>query len=275
MAKFHIKNDGSPAKCSAKKGKCPFNAHFKTLEAAQRAADKQNEKETKVEKDNTTEKVSIKKEVLSKHNKAHHILETQHYEKRLRKANEEYWSRMETAETITYPALKKAAKKNKEKYPSLEKFKKDFRANDPTMKLLEEKKDLLQTTLIDLAYKREQSKQIEKDTEKYLVDCSYSNASPSSYFIYRREDLDEVNKIFKSRNLDLEINPNIDENKEYIEVRMSDHYPKDFLTRKDKEDDNVWGYVKQDVLIKHKEQSQKENSFNKAHEALKRIKKLK
>ena len=45
MAKYHIKADGSPGKCNAQKGNCPFgeNApHFESIEAAQQFADLKN-----------------------------------------------------------------------------------------------------------------------------------------------------------------------------------------------------------------------------------------
>ena len=48
MTKFHINSQGKPAICKAKKGNCPFggyDSHYSSLEKAQEAADKQNEKE--------------------------------------------------------------------------------------------------------------------------------------------------------------------------------------------------------------------------------------
>ena len=41
---IHIKPDGTPDKCNAKKGRCPYGEHFSTMEEAQEYADKKLEK---------------------------------------------------------------------------------------------------------------------------------------------------------------------------------------------------------------------------------------
>lgn len=58
MTKYHIKKDGSPGKCNAKKGNCPFGEntpHFESVEAAQHFADLKNRIEIEEDLGLTTE----------------------------------------------------------------------------------------------------------------------------------------------------------------------------------------------------------------------------
>ena len=54
MAKFHIKNDGTPGACNAQKGNCPYGDaqhHFPSQEEAQEYADRVNMDKMELEKE--------------------------------------------------------------------------------------------------------------------------------------------------------------------------------------------------------------------------------
>lgn len=273
MAKFHIKKDGTPGKCSAKKGKCPLggeNEHFKTLYSAQLAADKLNEKTETVIIEKPKNTTVEKKSILEKHNSAKDILTAKRYEKNLRKVNERIGISIDSLEK-DYEKLRKQAKKENKKFPKKEVYIKKLMETDPNLSMLINKRNSMQKEIIGLANKREISKDIENNSKDILVDISYSNASSSTYYVYERKDIDKVKEILSKSGIRIEENPN--STSEYIEVRISDHYPGEYL-RSTEENKNVWDYTEGSILGFFPETETKKINNAETIAAIRKIEKL-
>lgn len=297
-SKFHIDIHGKPAPCKAQKN-CPRGGprdHFSSFYLAQQAADKRNELKAKKEVITKTEKLpelpkvynlktvidanapikyGTTKTDLLKQAKVGEILETKAYNKRMLRLNDALGKIIEKDIPRAYKQLVEIQKKQGLKKTSYEKFYKDFTNNDEDFKMIREKKNELQKDILKLKDQREQSVKIFKDNKHNIIDKSFSKASGSTYIIYKAESLEETIHYYEQQGYEIEVRSDIKSAlEENFLVRISDHYPKNYL-RDDKEEKDPFNYTDASILIKFKEPSEKiKNTHGNAIQAIRDIEKL-
>lgn len=245
--KYHITFEGKINECHAQNGKCPYRTeeHFESIEKAQECMERLIHRASK-------QNTSVD---LVKHNYSDDIFRAKNVDRNLPfyrgelnkiiKKDFEKWYKNKVQEMQS---------KHVGQVPSKEKMLEDFKKTNPSYKRAESRLNQLESNINSLLSQRVQAIDFADKFDEDIVDYSFSNASCSAYFVVNKTRLNGVREYLLSKNFKIDERRFLEYTKgDNFLIRFSDHYPKEYLKRKE-ENGELFSYTNASMCVMYRDE---------------------